>query len=277
MTAIVRERHGQFRVRFSELERGVRGVFRPSDRPVDPFAICQAVVEIMRQASMRAASGRRLLWNGYRVVLAAADYEPLRALDSRLRGDIEQALTGEAARLDAELVGTIHVDVVADESGELAAGEAVIRADFVEPPARASASPDITIRAHASMWAGEIDSGDPDSTVRDGGLVQVAQCVLSWPGHQMVLPAGVRTVLGRPHAGAPAGFLALTGASTRINKQQLWVMPGLGQVVLGRMQGGNPVEVGGTLVSSGEEISVGNLPVDVSLSRGDLIVRLSWS
>jgi hypothetical protein len=117
----------------------------------------------------------------------------------------------------------------------------------------------MTIRASGQTVAGEINSS----------------CLVTWQGGAARLVSGVRTVLGRPHADPPPGFLPLTGASTRISKQQAWLIPGIGHVVLGRPDGANPVEVGGALVAAGQEVRVTALPAEVSLSRGDLVLLLS--
>src|SRR5262245_46259134 len=131
MAGVIREAHNRFRVRFVDLERGgVLGMFRPQAREVDPFLICRAIAEVMRQASLRGPSGRPLLWNEYRLILAPVDLEPLRALGARMQSDLEGALAAEVAGLGAEVVGDLRIHVVADESGELASGEAVIRVDF---------------------------------------------------------------------------------------------------------------------------------------------------
>lgn len=276
MAAITREKPGQFRIRFAELERGLLDRFRPPDRVVDPFLVCRAATEVMRQASMRSASGRLLAWDEYRIILAPADLEPLRPFERRLRQDVEAALTAEGQRLQAELLGPLRVHLVADEGGELRPGEAVIRAGFAGRDAAGQGS-DMTIRASGHSVAGLIDTGAaagatvhvPDRQVVPRG------CVVTWAAGEARLPDGVRTVIGRPHAGPPAGFVPLTGASTRISKQQAWLIPGPGGVVVGRPERANPVEVGGALVPPGQEVRVTALPAELSLSRGELVLLLS--
>jgi hypothetical protein len=233
MGGITREKLTQFRVRFAELEGRVLDRFRPPERVVDPYLVARAVVEVMRHASMRSAAGRLLAWNEYRVILAPGDLEPMRVLAAHVRRDIEAALAAEARRLGAELVGDLRVHLVADEGGELALGEAVIRADFVAAQAApVAAGSDMTVRADARSVAGEI----------------------------------------RP----PAAFVPLTGASTRVSKQQLWIEVGTAGVAIGRFEGANPVEVAGTLVEAGQEVHVATLPAQVSLSRGELVFLMSW-
>jgi hypothetical protein len=270
MGGITREKLTQFRVRFAELEGRVLDRFRPPERVVDPYLVARAVVEVMRHASMRSAAGRLLAWNEYRVILAPGDLEPMRVLAAHVRRDIEAALAAEARRLGAELVGDLRVHLVADEGGELALGEAVIRADFVAAQAApVAAGSDMTVRADARSVAGEIR---PPVHVAD----PAPSCVVTWTGGHARVPAGVRTVLGRPHAAPPAAFVPLTGASTRVSKQQLWIEVGTAGVAIGRFEGANPVEVAGTLVEAGQEVHVATLPAQVSLSRGELVFLMSW-
>lgn len=271
MPGITREKLNQFRIRFAELDRGVLDRFRPAERVVDPYLVCRAVTEVMRQASMRSAAGRLLVWNEYRIILAPGDLEPLRALERRLRRELEAALAGEAQRLQAEVVGDVRVHLVADESGELRAGEAVVRADFAT--GERGAASDMTVRVSGQTIMGTIITG-----AAAGSTVEVPdrdQLVVAWPGGSARLTAGVRAVLGRPHAGAPAHFVPLTGASARISKQQLWILPDPDGAAIGRFPRANPVEVAGALLPSGQEMRVAELPVEISLSRGELLLVLS--
>lgn len=273
MSAVLREAHDRFRVRFAELERGgLLGLFRPPAREVDPFLICRAIVEIMRQASLRSPAGRTLLWNEYRMLLPAADLEPLRPLELRLRRELEAELAAEAARLGAEVAGDLRVHLVADESGELAAGEAVVRVGFGRD-AFAVGAGDMTVQISGHTISGAIEN----ATVLPDTSPAARACRLSWAGGAASLPPGVQSRIGRPHAGAPDRFVALAGASARISKQHLWVTPGPAAIAIGRFAGANPVEVAGELIAAGQAIEVAELPVDISLSRGDLILQLSWA
>ena len=275
MAAVIRETHNRFRVRFAELERGgVLGLFRPPSRDVDPFLIGRAIVEIMRHASMRSPAGRPLLWNDYRMVLARADLEPLRALESRLRADLETALAAEAANLGAEVLGDLCVHLVADESGELGPGEAVVRVEFA--PAGRGAAPgagDLTMRVSSRALTGEIDN----ATVLPASRPAVAgSCRLTWQAGSAAIPSGATTVVGRPHSAQPERFVPLAGASTRISKQHFWILPGPTGVTVGRFPSANPVEVDGNLIAAGQTVDLVRLPVEISLSRGELVLALSW-
>ena len=59
-------------------------------------------------------------------------------------------------------------------------------------------------------------------------------------------------------------------------EQQLWIAVEAVGVVVGRLDGANPVEVAGALVAAGQEVRVATLPVQVSLSRGELVLAVSW-
>jgi len=274
VSAIARERHDLFRVDFRELERpGLRGLFRSEERPVDPFLLCRALAEIIQHASLRAASGRPLLWNEYWVVMPRADLEPLRALAGRLHRDLEDAVAGEAARLGAELVGELRIRIVADESGELSPGEATVRVDFApDQGPLVQAAGELTIRVDSHTLAGAIDT----ARAAAAAAAAATRWVLSWPGGTAELTAGAQIAIGRPHQGAPpAHFIALTGASPRINKRHAWLWPGPGSIAIGRFASSNPVEVDGELVAAGESIQLAAPAAEISLSRGDLLLRLS--
>ncbi|HEU5059357.1 MAG TPA: FhaA domain-containing protein, partial [Kofleriaceae bacterium] len=260
--AVIREAHDRFRLRFADLERtGVLGLFRPEARDVDPYLICRAVIEVMRQASLRSPSGRLLLWNTYRVILARPDHEPLRAVVRLVHADLEAALAAEAAALGAEVVGELRVHLVADESGELAQGEAVVRVEFAPAAGRENGAPgELTVHFPGAAVAGQIEN----ATVLPSRAPAAAggrPCVLVWQGGRVRVPPGVVTAVGRAHAGQPERFIALAGVSPRISKQHFWLAPRAGAVAVGRFPSANPIEVAGTLVAAGAQIDVTDLPV----------------
>lgn len=76
--------------------------------------------------------------------------------------------------------------------------------------------------------------------------------------------------MGRPHRGAPPGFIGLTGASAKINKKQAWIEVGPGGVTIGRGAGANPVEVNDTPLGRGTQVTVTDFPARLSLSNGEL-------
>ena len=97
-------------------------------------------------------------------------------------------------------------------------------------------------------------------------------------GHQTVpLSEGVRYVLGRPHPEAEEDHIALTGASTRINRRQCGVEVSAGRAVITREPGdSNPVVVHGRALAPGE-FAEAPLPVEIVLSGGAMTVRVRAS
>lgn len=278
MTAVVRESADQYRVAFGELGRRGLGLLRPREAPqVDPYLIGRAVIEVMRECTVRSAHGAPLLWNAYRVILSPADFEPLRALDDTLERDLREVLTAEVEERGAELVGELRVTLVVDEAGELEAGRATIRVAFARPERLAApAAGELTVHfdtrgggAAAAPAAGAATVHVSDSLGASAGAV-----VLRWPAGQVELPEGTPFVLGRPHPDSPDRFVALTGASARVNKQQLVVTARFGRLRVGRLSSANPVHVGGRALLAGEEIEAA-MPVEISLSRGELVITVS--
>ncbi len=263
MAALTREGPNQFRVHFRELLRARKDAIVD----VDPYLIGRALAEVMRACTMRSASGHRLSWNDYRVVLSRADSEALGPLHGALESDLEQALARDVEELSAELVGELRVSVVADEGDDLAAGDAVVRAAFV-PTDRSARAPKagMTVRGDA-MAIARAKAALPRRT-------HEAQFVLEWAGGRTTLPVGVTAILGRPHSNAPADFVALEGASDRINKEHLRLSTSSSKIRIGRPSSANPVHVGGEPIAAGDEIEV-EPPIQISLSKGDLVIVVS--
>jgi hypothetical protein len=215
------------------------------------------------------------------VILARADFGLVRALQGPLERDLGEALAAEAAATGAELVGELRVSVVYDEADELRAGEAVVRVGFVATAElRAVDAGELTVRFDAGQLGGLMKAVGSVETVivQDSGAAPRAYR-LRWPHGEATLALGATFVLGRPHPGAPAGFVSLTGASAKINKQQLWLTPiaggggGAGAVRIGRLASANPVHVGGAALAPGEERMV-TTPAEIALSRGELVLTL---
>lgn len=283
MGALTRESNHQFRVRLSDLDGGpLRRLFGGEPREVDPYAVARAVREVMRRASARSPTGGRLLWNEYRVILAPEDFEHLRALQDYLRRELQGVLEAEVERLGGELVGDLCVHVVVDEARELGPGDAVVRVAFsqnehIAPPA----DHEMTVRLGERGAAGEIvaPAGAAEATAQVTGAwgpsALVATYDLSWPGGQASVYDGVRTVAGRPHPGHPPQFVPLRGASARVSKRHVVITARGGAAVVGRLPGANPVDVGGRALAAGDEIEVSEPAVDISLSRGELVLSLA--
>jgi FhaA, N-terminal domain len=264
--AIRKDSADQFRIAFGELAKARRG----DPVQVDPFLIGRAVALVMKECTVRSASGRPLLWNDYRVVLARRDFDMVRPLQASLDRDLRAVLVQEASARNAELVGELRVNVVFDEADELPAGEGVIRALFV--PTEKLRVGEMTVRFDGRAISGEIDAkGDTvfvDESITGG-------YALRWPGGAAPLAIGRDVIVGRPHDGAPADFIALTGATSRVNKQQMRIAVGATSVRISRLPGANPVHVNRTPIAAGEELDVG-APAEISLSRGELVVTLEY-
>ena len=286
MAAITRDAPNRYRIHFRELgTSGIKRLFGGGLLQVDPFLIARGLGQVMRQASMRSAAGRVLLWNEYRVILSRADFEPLRGLQREAQVDLAQFLTEEAKRLRAELKGDLCVHLVADEGADLTAGEAVVRVEFAETARLAAPSPgEMTIRVDCAIISGEVElpmrnparqAHDPQTVHVADPLLQSAAYHLQWPGGTARLPAGIRIVLGREHSSPPPHFIALTGAGERVNKQQLWLLASAASVTVGRFSAANPVAVDGTLVRASEQVEISHPRFQIDLSRGVLLLTLA--
>lgn len=278
MNILVRDGAEQFRVHFATLaHKVVKGAPRGGPVQVDPFLIARAVAEVMAACTFRSAKGRRLLWNEYRVILARADFALVRALQGPLERDLGEALAAEAASTGAELVGELRVSVVADEADELAAGEGVVRVGFV-PTAQLAApvTGELTVRFDAGQLGGLMKAvGSSETVIISEVGAAPRRYRLRWQHGEATLAFGATFVLGRPHPGAPEGFVALAGASAKINKQQLWIATAPGGVRVGRFDAANPVHVGGEALAPGAELAVTvAAPLQIALSRGELVLTL---
>lgn len=275
MAPIRKEGVDQFRVGFAELARVKRG----APVQVDPFLIARAIALVMRECTVRSAAGRPILWNEYRMILARRDFELVRSLQGPLEGDLRGVLAQEAKAREAELVGELRVTVVFDEADELASGQGVVRVAFVPTEQLSIArAGEMTVRLDGWAVAGEIAARAPKSPadtvfVDDATSSAADRCVLRWSGGEAVLAAGATVVVGRPHPGAPAHFVSLTGAGPKVNKQHLWIAAGASRVRIGRLVNANPVHVNGQPVAASQDIEVA-LPAEVSLSRGELVLTV---
>jgi len=250
----------QFRVSFAVLAKTKRG----EPVQIDPFLIAQAIALVMRECTMRSATGKALVWNDYRLIMAKSDYERIRPLSVLLERDLQTALAAEAAARKSELVGALRVTVLGDEADELGHGLAVVRTAFV-PTAQLTAPRvgELTMRFDA--WDGpKVPQAGSQTVFVDDR----AACAVRWSGGQAALPSGTTLILGRPHPDAPPQFVALTGAPPTVSKQHVFITATEKGVRVGRFPKANPVHVNGELVEPGAEIEVAR-PAEISLSRGD--------
>ena len=273
MAPVRKDSVDQFRVAFAELAKVKRG----DVVQVDPFLIARAIALVMRECTVRSAAGRSILWNEYRVVLARQDFDLVRSLQGPLETDLQQVLTQEAKAREADLVGELRITVIYDESDELPTGQGVVRVGFV--PTERLVQPrsgEMTVRLDGWAVAGEIVARapkPPTDTVFVDDSTSGERCILTWPGGEARLEVGVTVMVGRPHAEAPARFIALSGAGAKVNKQHFWIALAASGVRIGRLATANPVHVNGQLVAASQEIEAA-LPVEISLSRGDLVLTV---
>jgi hypothetical protein len=261
----------QFRVRFAELARVRRG----QAVQIDPYLIAQAIGHVLRACNVRSATGRPIVWNDYRMILARPDFDRIRPLQGPLERDLKAVLAEAAKTREAELVGELRVTIVFDEADEIAPGEGVVRVAFV--PTDKLAAPragELTMRIDSWAVAGEIAvraaTATDTVTVED---VTAGSHVLRWPGGEAKLALGATVIVGRPHPEPPAHFIALAGAGAKVNKQHFWIAAGPTSVRIGRFARANPVHVNGRAVGAGEDVEV-DVPAEISLSRGDLVLSV---
>jgi Protein of unknown function (DUF3662) len=239
---------------------------------IDPLLVAKAVKEVMKRCPHHTASGRPLVWNEYAVFMDLTDWERIKKLEATLVRDLGDVVQKELLRLKAEMVGMLNVRLLRDEGGSVRPGRAVIKVDFAEgEPLQAPDPGEMTIRVGAPALRSLTEL--PTERVPELMTGQ-DRLRLLWPGGSTRVSDGVRTLLGRPHTGAPSHFVALSGASSKINKKQLWIEATDGGAIIGRLSDANPVQVKGRLVQAGGQISIDELPAEISLSSGELVLTL---
>jgi hypothetical protein len=272
MAPITLEQVDQYRIHFGELARVRRG--QPVQ--IDPYLIAQAIALVMRGCTVRSATGRPIVWNEYRLILARRDFDFIRPLQAILERDLKVVLADEARARTAELVGELRITVVADESDELPPAEGVVRVAFVATDKLAAPQfGEMTMRLDSFAVSGEIvarAAASPTDTVMVSDATNPTHA-LRWSGGVAHFAAGGHVIVGRPHPEAPSRFIALIGAGTKVNKQHFWIAATGGAVRIGRFAKANPVHVNGQAVAGGEEVEVG-LPAEISLSHGDLVLTV---
>jgi hypothetical protein len=271
MAAISKDGIDQFRVRFADLARVRRG----EALHIDPYLIAQAIGLVMRECAVRSALGKPLVWNEYRIILARRDFDSILPLQTPLERDLKTVLAQEARKRNAEHVGELRVTVVYDEADELAQSEGVVRVAFVPTEKLAAPKPgEMTMRLDSFAISGEIAvrPAAPTDTVIVDDQTAPGHAVY-WAGGSAPLPIGTTVVIGRPHPEAPAHFIALVGAGSKVNKQHCWLAATQNSVRIGRFAKANPVHVNGQPIAAGEDLEVA-LPAEVSLSRGDFVVTI---
>ncbi|MEN0063636.1 MAG: FhaA domain-containing protein [Myxococcota bacterium] len=281
--AVTQRDERSFQVDLTALEGGFWRRLSQRRVRVDPYLVAKAIFSVMDFCEHRDVRGKRLMWNDYRVFLSQEDYDGLAPIISRLEQDLASLLQERFNEGGATLMGGLNVDLLVSEGERLPPSTVVVQPSFhAWSDQRDSAGSAVTVRAgrkaaqpppaHATHRVA--DPNDPDATLinedQDGlGLV------VRWGTHSAQVGAGMRVVFGRPHADAAGSFVPLHGATNEINRRQLFIEPGPeGSAVIGRLSSANAVQVNGRLVQPGGQLAVTRLPVEVSLSKGALVLTV---
>jgi hypothetical protein len=268
-----------FHVDWGAVHGGLNPWKRTQKVVVDPLLVAKAVQAVMRKCPLKTATGKPLVWNEYKVFLDLDDWERIKKLEATLLRDLGEVVEKALKELKAEMIGGLQIRLLRDEGGTVRPGTAVIKVDFEEGerPAPTDASEmtirvggpvvrsltDVTQRVPESFAGAHVDPTG-EETLR-----------VSWSGGAATIRAGSRVVLGRPHGVAAPGFVPLQGATSKINKRQIWIEASNdGEAVIGRLSDANPVEVKGRLVQAGGQIAIDAFPAQISLSSGEMTLTL---
>jgi hypothetical protein len=274
MSGLVRQRDGSFEVDLGAFsDRSWLQRLRGEPFVIDPFLVARVITAAMTEAAARDAEGRKVLANFHRLVMHPEDFEELMRLRVTLHRQLGAVLLKHAASIGGAVVDTPAATFVPDESGTLARGRAHLRPEIRETGALPSDRPgEVTLRFQPSpeppAEAAPVDSGRPASA-GTGGVTDGARAVaarLSWTHGAADLVDGQRYAFGRPHDGAPARFIALTGAPVEVNRVHAWIEVRGEEVRVGRA-GTNPLRVQGKIVQPGGEISVREPRIELLLSE----------
>ncbi|MBX2796208.1 MAG: DUF3662 domain-containing protein [Myxococcales bacterium] len=243
---------------------------------VDPYMVAKAVFAVMDFCQSRDVRGQRLMWNDYRIFLSQPDFDGLAPLITRLEQDMASLLQERFNEGDATLVGGLQVELLVSEGERLQPGTLVVQAAFLAPQNEAKESgPAGAVTVRAGRRAPTPPPVPSTKRVTDPVAAAMGAVSVSWGEHSAQVNAGIRVVLGRPHVDATGSFVPLHGAGNEINRRQLFIEPGLeGGAVIGRLSSSNAVQVNGRLIQPGGQIAVSDLPVEVSLSNGALVLRV---
>jgi hypothetical protein len=278
MSGVTRDEQdpNRFHVDWSAVNAGRNPWKRATLPTVDPFLVAKAIRQVMKQCPHRTATGKPLVWNEYAVFLDLTDWERIKKLENTLTRDLGEVVKKDLGQLKADMVGVLAVRLLRDEGGTVRPGTSVIKVDFSEGDRTVTEDPgEMTIRigipvtrAITDLATQHVPEMAAASTTDGNGLR------LTWQGGATSIAPGVRVVLGRPHPGPAPGFVALTGASSKINKRQVWIEAAEDGAVIGRLSEANPVEVAGRLIQPGGQIAIEQFPAEVTLSGGELSVTV---
>ena len=269
-----------FHVDWSAVHAGFNPWKRADRIAVDPYLVAKAVKAVMRQCPHQTATAQPLVWNEYAVFLDLTDWERIKKLEGTLTRDLGGVVQEELTSLKAEMVGVLNVRLLRDEGATVRPGTAIIKVDFAEGERLKPVDPsEMTVRVGGPLARSVTDLTErvPEMAGTHFEGMGAEALRVAWPGGVAGIRAGARVVLGRPHAGAAPGFVALQGASNKINKRQLWIEAGSDGALIGRISEANPVEVRGRLIQAGGQIAIDDFPAEISLSSGELMLRLERS
>ena len=263
-----------FHIDWPAIHAGKNPWKRVANVAVDPFLVAKAVKAVMKRCPHQTATGKPLVWNDYTVFLDLVDWERIKKLETTLVRDLGGVVEAQLKKLKAEMVGPLNVRLLRDEGGTVRSGHALVKADFTEAEKFAPPDPsEMTVRIGAGLGRSVADL--PTQRVADGlPTAGENHLKVTWPGGVTLVREGSRVVFGRPHTHSSPGFVALTGATPKINKRQLWIEAGAGGAIIGRLSDSNPVEVNGRLIQPGGQIAIDEFPATVTLSTGELGLTL---
>ena len=234
-------------------------VRRPAQGTVDGHALGQAICAVMDRCEFADVQGRPWLWNEYAFFLSRSDYDGLRDVEDLLRRDLLTLLHEEMVKRTARMPDNFLVRLMVDDNEEVELGKGVIRVRHRKDAAIAAPVPgEITMRADKAKGPPppEVDRTDRDAGLRVRG-----------PGGAVPVPEGKRVAFGRATPDALPDHIALPGAGSKVNRQQLFVLVRGGVAELTRAPNANPVEVEGIALAEGETRTV-PLPAELVLSAG---------
>lgn len=261
---------GRFRVDFGALGRGLFARMLGGPVEVDPYRLALALKAVVGKCQVRDAHARRIVWNEFVFFLSSSDLRRLKELQGQFATDVPAVLEEAASKLGARTVGDWVVRLLADEASDLPAGHGELHANCVDNGDLGAAQDnEMTVRVRPGKALDPGTKRIADTPAPSEGGVRVI-----WPGGETFVGNDKRVQLGRPHNNAPPGFVALEGADDRVNRVQLWIERSAEGVCVGRASGANPVVVSSRPLQGGGKIWLEELPVDVELSRGALVLTI---
>ena len=267
---------GRYRVDFGLLQKKGLGRILPFHKTeiteVDPYAVGQAVRGVMEDCKARTAGDDRiLLWNSYRVFFEESDRQGLRPLERRLKAELDTVVRSTVQDLKAETAGEVIVDILVPEEDPPPQGFGDVLAEYVDTSKFVSESGgEPTVRVSPFGRS----NNSPEETERVAEPAADGALQLQWSHGSQYIPLSQKFRVGRASGGDTFNFIELIGANNKISKYQLAIENGRDSIVITRPQNANPVQVGNRLVQAGGKMQLDKLPVQISLSSGEMILKL---